>query len=63
MWRVEGQGIRHNMAQRTMGAIHKMAPVGVCGALLHTGACRMYGWLRAAEKKLTFGTLLFAPFA
>ena len=33
-----------------MGAIHKMAPVGVCGALLHTGACWMYGWLRAAEK-------------
>ena len=34
----------------TMGAIHKMAPVGVCGALLNTGACWMYGWLRAAEK-------------
>ena len=33
-----------------MGAIHKMAPVGVCGALLHTGPCWMYGWLRAAEK-------------
>ena len=33
-----------------MGAIHKMAPVGVCGALLYTGACWMYGWLRAAEK-------------
>ena len=46
-----------------MGAIHKMAPVGVCGALLHTGLCWMYGSLRAAEKKLTFGELLFAPFA
>ena len=34
----------------SMGAIHKMAPVGVCGALLHTGPCWMYGWLRAAEK-------------
>ena len=33
-----------------MGAIHKMAPVGVCGALLHTGPCWMYGWLREAEK-------------
>ena len=35
-----------------MGAIHKMAPVGVCGALLHTGQCWMYryGWLREAEK-------------
>ena len=32
------------------GAIHKMAPVGVCGALLLTGACWLYGWLRAAEK-------------
>ena len=36
--------------KNTMGAIHKMAPVGVCEALLHTGACWMYGWLRAAEK-------------
>ena len=34
----------------SMGAIHKMAPVGVCGALLYTGGCRMHGWLRAAEK-------------
>ena len=34
----------------SMGAIHKMAPVGVCGALLHTGPCWMYGWLRAAER-------------
>ena len=33
-----------------MGAIHKMAPVGVCGALLHTGPCWVYGWLREAEK-------------
>ena len=33
-----------------MGAIHKMAPVGVCGARLHTGPCWMYGWLRAAKK-------------
>ena len=33
-----------------MASIHKMAPVGVCGALLYTGACWMYGWLRAAEK-------------
>ena len=34
----------------TMGAIHKMVPVGVCGALLHTGLCWMYGWLSVAEK-------------
>ena len=27
-----------------------MAPVGVCGALLHTGLCWMYGWLSVAEK-------------
>ena len=33
-----------------MGAIHKMPPVGVCGALLLTGPCGMYGWLREAEK-------------
>ena len=33
-----------------MGAIHKMALVGVCRALLYTGACQMYGWLRAAKK-------------
>ena len=33
-----------------MGAIHKMALVGVCGAFLYTGACQMYGWLRAAKK-------------
>ena len=37
-------------SRNKMGAIHKMAPAGVCGALLHTGACWMYGWLRAAEK-------------
>ena len=29
----------------TMGAIHKMAHVGVCGALLRRGPCWMYGWL------------------
>ena len=33
-----------------MAAIHKMAPVGVCGALLHTGPSWMYGWLRETEK-------------
>ena len=33
-----------------MEAIHKMAPVGVCGALLHVGPSWMYGWLRAADK-------------
>ena len=44
-----------------MGAIHKMAPVGVCGALLYTGACWMYGWLRAAEKT-HLGRAFFAPF-
>ena len=32
------------------GLFTKMAQVGVCGALLHTGACWMYGWLRAAQK-------------
>ena len=37
-------------ASTGMGAIHKMAPVGVCGALLHTGPCWMCGWLREAEK-------------
>ena len=35
---------------QVMGAIHKMAPAGVCGALLHTGPYWMYGWLREAEK-------------
>ena len=34
---------------KAVGAIHKMAPVGVYGALLHTDPCWMYGWLRAAE--------------
>ena len=38
------------MSECVNGAIHKMAPVGVCGALLHTGPCWMYGWLREAEK-------------
>ena len=33
-----------------MGAVHKMAPVGVCGALLYTGACWMMAGVRAAEK-------------
>ena len=36
----------------TMGAFDKLAPVGVWGGggtLLHSGACWMYGWLRAAE--------------
>ena len=47
----------------TMGAIHKMAPSGSAGALLHTGPCWMYGWLCAAEKNSPFGELLFAPFA
>ena len=37
-------------AKSWMGAVHKMAPVGVCGGLLHMGPCWMYGWLRAAEK-------------
>ena len=40
------------------GAIHKMAPVGICGALLHTSTCWMCGWLRE-PRKLTFGELLF----
>ena len=33
-----------------MGAIHKMAPVGVCGALLHTGPC----WIRGKWKRKKF---------
>ena len=33
-----------------MGAVNKMAPVEVCGALSYTGACLMYGRLHAAEK-------------
>ena len=36
-----------------MGAIHKMSPVGVCGAVLHTGPSIMrdvLGWLHEAEK-------------
>ena len=41
---------RRELSSSAMGAIHKMAPVEVCGALLHTGPCWMYGWLHAAEK-------------
>ena len=48
----------------SLGAIHKMAPVGVCGALLHTGQCWMYGWLREAEKNSPLhGELFYASFA
>ena len=39
-----------NFKISTMGAIHKMAAVRVCEALLYTGACWMYCWLRAAKK-------------
>ena len=59
-----GQGsdsVTREEKEQGMGAIHKMALVGVCGALLHTGPCWMYGWLREAEKT-HLGELLFASF-
>ena len=43
-----------------------MAQVGICGALLYTGACWMYGWLRAADKnspsRATFYSLTISVF-
>ena len=29
-----------------------MAPVGVCGSILYTAVCWMYGWLRVTEINL-----------
>ena len=52
-----------NLTFLLMGAIHKMAPVGVCGALLQTGPCWMYGLLREAEKNSPSERPRFAPFA
>ena len=44
-----------------MGAVHKMAPTGVCGALSYTCACWMYGWLFVA-KKTHHGRATFCSF-